>query len=300
MKMQDAEDQPHTACCIFHIPKLNKMKNSLLILILLISSLFSLGQVQTFQGDESMLYAQTKQINQFFHRFNGEEDVTGKRLYDTDGEYHSVKLRNKYLNILFDLSSPLITKDARDVFILDVNGKKNPVFLDFHANSWFAEVSSEFTYNRQPIHMILYFKLEAERQGYKWVLSNVHCSAFEKYFNHVGDSVSGENFLHPMSHELDFMTLRKMFTDPANIGYYLEKDYYPDQLAIFLKEYKDGNLKFVSSNNVKFHFFQIPHWYFEVSYFNRYQNNSGWLISNLVRVNDQEKKEIIRNYTHEK
>lgn len=275
------------------------MKKIPILLILLMSSFIAFTQVRTYQGDESMFYAQTKQINQFYRRFNGEEDVTGKRLYQTDGEYHSTRLRTKYLNILFDLSSPLITKDAKDIFILDVNSKKNPLFLDFHANSWFAEVSSEFTYNRQPIHMLLYFKLEQERQGYKWVLSNVYCSAFEHYFNHVGDSISGENFLHPMSHELDFMNLRKMFTNPANIGYYIEKEYHPDQLSLFLKEYKDGNLKFVSTDHVKFHFFQIPNWYFEVSYFNRSQNNSGWLISNLVRVNDQEKKEIIRNYTHE-
>jgi len=147
--------------------------------------------------------------------------------------------------------------------------------------------------------MILYFKLEKEHLGYKWVLSNVYSSMFEKYFYHIGDSISGENFLHPMSHELDFMNLRKMFANPSKIGYYLEKDYYPDQLALFLKEYQEGELKFGSSNNVKFHFFQVSNWYFEVSYFNRYQNNSGWLISNMVRVNEQEKKEIIRNYTHE-
>ncbi|MBN1198032.1 MAG: hypothetical protein JXA23_01680 [Bacteroidales bacterium] len=275
------------------------MKKLPVILILLISSFISYTQVRTYLGDESMLYAQTKQINQFYRRFNGEEDVTGKRLYETNVDYHSTKLRTKYLNILFDLSSPLITKDAKEIFILDVNNKKTPLFLDFHSNDWFAEVSSEFTYNRQPLHVLLYFKLEKERQGYKWVLSNVYCSAFEHYFNHVGDSISGENFLHPMSHELDFMNLRKMFATPANIGYYIEKEYHPDPLTLFLKEYKDGNLKFVSTNHVKFHFFQIPNWYFEVAYFNRSQNNSGWLISNLVRINDQEKKEIIRNYTHE-
>ncbi|TSA26601.1 MAG: hypothetical protein D4R67_07575 [Bacteroidetes bacterium] len=276
------------------------MRTIPLLALLLLASCLASGQIRTFQGDESVLYAQTKQINQFFRRFNGEEDVTGKRLYETDGDYRDAKLRKKYLNILFDLSSTLITSDAREVFILDVNNKKNPVFLDFHANNWFAEVSSDFTYLGEPVHMILYFKLQRERQGYKWVLSNVFCSRFARYFNHVGDTISGENFLHPMSHELDFMNLRKMFNDPDKIGYYLEKDYHPDQLAIFLKEYKEGNLKFVSSSNVKFHFFQIPNWYFEVSFFNRNQNNSGWLISNLVRVNDQEKKEIIMNYTHEK
>jgi len=276
------------------------MKTIPVILALLVSSLYTSAQIGDVQSDESVFYAQTKQINQFFRRFNGEEDVTGKRLYDTDGDYHTVKLRDKYLKILFDLSSPLITNDEREVFILEVNSKKDPLFLDFHANNWFAEVSSDFTYKGKPIHMILYFKLEKENLGYKWVLSNVHSGIFEKYFNHVGDTISGENFLHPMSHELDFMNLRKMFSNPDKLGYYMEKDYHPDQLSLFLKEYHDGNLKFVSSNTVKFHFFQVPNWYFEISYFNRYQNNSGWLISNLVRVNDQEKKEIIRNFTHEK
>lgn len=297
--MQDVVDQPPAACCIFHIHNCTQMKKLPIILILLLTSVLSSGQIRTVLGDESILYAQTKQINQFFRRFNGEEDVAGKRLYYTDGEYRDAKLRRTYLNILFDLSSPLISSDTREIFVLEVNNKKNPLFLDFHANNWFAEVSTEFTYKHEKIHMILYFKLEKERLGYKWVLSNVFSRAFEKYFNHVGDSISGDNFLHPMSHELDFMNLRKMFSNPANIGFFLEKDYYPDQLALFLKEYQDGNLKFGSTNNVKFHFFQIPNWYFEVSYFNRYQNNSGWLISNLVRMNDQEKKEIIRNYTHE-
>lgn len=267
--------------------------------VLLITTLMASGQVRTVQGDESVLYAQTKQMNQFFRRFNGEEDVSGKRLYKPDAGYHDQKLRRKYLSILFDLSNPGISADAREVFIMDVNGKKEPKYLDFHAGSWFAEVSSVFNLRGEPAQLILYYKLQPERLGYKWVLSNIYCDRFTRYFNHVGDSVSGDNFLHPMSHELDFMNLRKMFSDPEKIGYYLEKEYHPDHLAIFLKEYREGNLKFISSSSVKFHFFQISGWYFEVSYFNRNQYNSGWLISNLVRINDHEKKAIIMNYTHE-
>ncbi|MFH1937423.1 MAG: hypothetical protein ABIK52_07670, partial [Bacteroidota bacterium] len=98
------------------------MKKIPIVLILVVSSVLSQGQIRTFQGDESILYAQTKQINQFFRRFNGEEDVTGKRLYSTDGDFRDAKLRKKYLNILFDLSSPLISVDTREIFLLEVNG----------------------------------------------------------------------------------------------------------------------------------------------------------------------------------
>ncbi|MFH1160924.1 MAG: hypothetical protein V1733_08255 [bacterium] len=278
------------------------MKTIQLILFFSLISVFAAGQsdsVRTYLGDESMLYAQTKQVNQFFRRFNGEEDVAGKRLYDMDVAYHDSKLRKKYLNILFDLSSPLIPNDTKEVFILEVTNKKNPLFLDFHSNNWFAEVNAEFTYNKESCNILLYFKLEPEREGYKWVLSNVYFNRFDRYFNHVGDTISGQNFLHPMSHELDFMNLHRMFSNNGNIGYYVEQDFHPDYLSLFLKELQDGDLKFVSSSNVKFHFFQVPNWYFELSYFNRNSNNSGWLISNLVRVNDQEKKELIQNYTHE-
>jgi len=68
--------------------------------------------------------------------------------------------------------------------------------------------------------------------------------------------------------------------------------------ALFVMEMKTGNLNFVSVNNVKFHVFQVPNWYFEISYFNRNDMNSGWLISNMLRLNDKEKKDLMRHYTH--
>jgi len=131
------------------------------------------------------------------------------------------------------------------------------------------------------------------------VISNIYFPAFEKYFPHVTDTINATYFLHPMSHELDFMNIHKAFDNPDKVDYYLEKDYRPDMLTLFIEGIKEGELRFVSVNNVKFHFFQVPNWYFEVSYFNRNNMNSGWLISNMVRISDRDKKDLIRNYTHE-
>ena len=100
-----------------------------------------------------------------------------------------------------------------------------------------------------------------------------------------------------MSHELDFMNLHKIFREPGNMDYYLEREYQPDMLALFVMETKNNNLTFVSVDQVKFHFFQVPGWYFEVSYFNRNTMNSGWLISNILRVNELEKKELMTHYS---
>jgi hypothetical protein len=273
----------------------------LVLCILLTLGLPSWSQVNSigdFTGDESKLYAQTKQVNQFFRRFNGEEDVSGKRFYEGDNGYRDLKARRKYLGILFDNYSP-IDQDVRTAFVLDVTDKSAPKLLDFHGKSWFAEVNADFMYNRQKVSIILYLRIEAQNDGYKWVISNIYFDQFAQFFTHLPDTASTEYFLHPMSHELDFMNIHKVFDDPDKLDYYLENNYKPDQLSIFVAEMKTGNLKFVTVNTVKFHFFQIPNWYFEVSYFNRNSNNSGWLISNLVRIDEKEKKQLIRNYTHE-
>ena len=249
--------------------------------------------------DESIFYAQTKQVNQFFRRFNGEEDVKGNKIYSGDSTVRDPKLRKKYIPILFDNNNSGISRDMKELFINQVLNKKSPAYLNFHGNNWFAEVSATFTYNKVKANVILYLKLVEQNQGYKWVFSNIYFDEFNKYFKHLGDTTNIKLFLHPLSHEIDFMNMNKVFRDQENIDYYLESRYVPDHLALFVTEVKRGNLKFEGVNSVKFHFFQIPNWYFEVTYFNRNEANSGWLISNLLWITQNEKKELIRNYTHE-
>ena len=273
---------------------------AVILLLLLPFAMFSQnGSIGDFTRDESVFYAQTKQVNQFFRRFNAEEDASGKRFYSKDSTFRDLKSRKKFLNILFDNSNSGITNVEKNDFTELVTSKKNPVFLDFHGNNWFAEVAASFTYKKEKVNVILYLKIEHQNLGYKWVFSNVYFTNFNDLFSHVGDTTNLQKFLHPLSHEIDFMNIHKVFDDPSNLDFYLEKDYHPDELAIFVQEIKNGNLKFDAVKSVKFHFFQVPGWYFEVSYFNRNEANSGWLISNLIRINAKEKKDLIRNYTHE-
>lgn len=276
------------------------MRNSLLLLTLLFHLplwVVSQGSIGSFSPDETVFYAQTKQMNQFFLRFNGEEDLQGKRLYPGDAGYHDIKARKGYIKMLFDQTNTGISDDAKFVFIEQALNKKNPVFLDFHGNSWFAEVSATFQYKKEKVTLILYLKLEKQNDGYKWMFSNVYFDRFASWFTHVNDTANLKYFIHPMSHELDFMNLHKIFREPGNMDYYLEREYQPDMLALFVMETKNNNLTFVSVDQVKFHFFQVPGWYFEVSYFNRNTMNSGWLISNILRVNELEKKELMTHYS---
>ena len=92
--------------------------------------------------------------------------------------------------------------------------------------------------------------------------------------------------------------MRKAFSNPDSVNQFAVKKFVPDYPSLFLYEVKKGNMKFKTVNEVKFHFFQIDGWYFEVSQFNRSGYNTGWLISNLVKVKNESEKNLLRKYVY--
>ena len=253
------------------------------------------GNLGDVQMDERELYTMTKQMGQFIHRFNYEEDPAGKRLYQNDKDYRSAEKRKESLPLLFDFNNPRTSGSLRDFFVEDLT-KNNNQYMEFLGGNWFSEVSAKFIWKGQEVDVSLIMALEKEGLGSKWVLSNVFFSEFQKYFPQGELTEREKHFLHPMSHELDFMNIYKVFKDPQIIEYYASTDYLPDYLTLFFYEVKRGNLKFDHVEKVKFHVFQIKNWYFEVSWFNRRGYNSGWLISNLVYLKDSEKEALLKLY----
>jgi hypothetical protein len=266
---------------------------SLLILIL---SIPVRAQLVTDMEDESKLYAESKQVNQFFRRFNGEEDEKGNRYYPGDKHYRSAKLRKKYLSILFDESNNGLNRSIKKEFSENVLDRADRSILDFHGGNWFAEVFSHFTSQGKDQTVTLFMELEKDHLGYKWVIRKAHVDLWEKYFDR--DTTKVGRFLHPMSHELDFMNVRKAFNNPDSISQFTAKKFEPDHLSILLYEMKKGNLKFKSVESVKFHFLQINGWYFELSDFNRPGYNTGWLISNLVKLKNDSEKDLLKRYLY--
>ncbi len=262
-------------------------------ILLLTSTVSAQNPLGEYLGDESAFYAETKQVNQFFRRFNNEEDKDGVKYNPNNKKYRSLKDRKKYLEILFDGQNASITPNLKQEFIATVNDANNPVFLDFRNGDWFSEVTARFNYKGQEETAYLYLRLEPDRKGYKWVLHHIH---YARYSNLLPAKESEEKkFIHPMSHELDFMNLNKAFDDTQNLQDYAYKGYKPDYLTLFLYDLKRGDLKFRTVADVKFHFFQVDEWYFEISEFNRKGMNRGWLISSLAKVPETQ-KEVFRRY----
>ncbi|WPR76878.1 hypothetical protein [Algoriphagus sp. NG3] len=248
--------------------------------------------------DDGKFAASTKQLNQFFRRFNGEESPTdgNVRFYPGDSSYRNVALRRGFLEILFDNQTSSISQNLKREFIDSVLSSVNPKYLNFHRNGWLAEVQADFLYKGKRETATLILKLQAEGLGYEWVIDQVSFPPFKNIFNKpVGDN---KDFLHPLSHELGFMNLRRAFQDSNSPEAYTESTFTPDYLTLFLYEMKQNNIRYQTVTDVKFHFFQIDGWYFEVHQFNRPGFNTGWLISNLVKLNPGD-KETIQKYIYD-
>jgi hypothetical protein len=270
------------------------------IYISLIPAITRSQAIGEYVEDESDLYTSTKQVNQFFRRFNGEEDMKGERLYPEDKGYRDPNLRNKYLEILFNNDNSYLSPSLKKEFIDHVMDKKDPVFLEFHGGDWFAEVTTTFTYQGAEQFLTLFLQLQEDTVGSKWVISRVYFEPFARLFeNQDSLRTTGQKFLHPMSHEIDFMNLVRTFEDKTSLEQYLAWKYEPDYLTLFIYEFKKGNLKFNTITKVKFHFFQVDGWYFELSDFNRKGYNTGWLISSLIKVTKEQKDVMIKYIYHE-
>jgi hypothetical protein len=257
----------------------------------------SLGQ---FVDDETDLYTSTKQVNQFFRRFNGEENVKGERLYPEDKGYRDPDLRKNYFANLFNNENSFLDEGLKAEFQADMLDKTKPVYLEFHGGDWFAEVTTTFIYQGTERFLTLFLQLEKDTVGSKWVINEVFFEPFARIFaNQDSLRLAGQKFLHPMSHELDFMNLARTFENKSSLEHYLAWKYHPDYLTLFIYEFKKGNLTFKTINKVKFHFFQVDGWYFELSDFNRKGYNTGWLISALVKVSRVEKEVMLKYIYHE-
>lgn len=264
--------------------------------MILISSVANAQSYNGFSEDESNLYAMNKQVGQFVNRFNMEEDKFGKRLSSSNNLYRNNEVRKKLLPAMFDSYNPRTSGNLKKYFISDVTNTDTPVYLNFLDQDWYAEVSATFTVNGKEENLILFLTLEEENLGSKWILSNVYFKNFNLMFP-IPDSIEQSlHFLHPQSHELDFMNLRKALEDQEYVELYASTNYSPDFLTLFFYLMKTNQIKFKKIDAVKFHFFQIKNWYFELSYFNRDDSNSGWLISNLIYIKEVDKIDLIRTY----
>ncbi|MEM6641928.1 MAG: hypothetical protein AAF616_03020 [Bacteroidota bacterium] len=255
------------------------------------------GLTDEMKETERMLAASTKQVNQFFLRFNGEETGKGARLQAGDRQFRATGLRRNFIPNLFNQSGNIDLELAKR-FTKLVTDKRAPLFLDRRHDNWIAEVNVTFTYQKETISGLLFLRLEQQGKGYAWILEDVSFDIFKERLSKNPEDHS--YFIHPMSHELDFMTFRKAFQKDKNVNQYTSKSFTPDFLTLFLYEMESGRLNFETVKDVKFHFFVFDDWYFSLVNFNRPGFNSGWLIENIFEIKNESQKSQMKDYVYDK
>ena len=195
------------------------MRKIIIVITLLITSfgmapgqgLFSPGSPK----DDGRFAASTKQVNQFFRRFNAEESQDGsQRYYSGDALFRDRELRGKFISILFDNETSGISSQMKTEFMREVLSESQPQFLSFHEGEWFAEVLAVFQYKGRSENVTLFLKIQPEGLGYEWVIDKVVFQPFKDIFKKP--SGTDKSFIHPLSHELGFMNLRKAFEKSNN------------------------------------------------------------------------------------
>lgn len=259
------------------------MKRILFILIY-IWSVCHIGYGQTLPDpifQEEFKY-RVKQLDEFMSRFNGEESI-GMDIPD------SLKTD---LNILYLFNSDLFATN-RDSMMQQTNQfiqtiKENNVSLHFDDKEWFAEVLCYCTYKDKEEQITLYLKPEKiEEYMFRWVI----IGAKGKPLKLTPQKKNRGLDILPNNNEVAFMALSKIDQlGHANILNYAQQNYVPDQLTAFYALIYSGALKIMTTDKITYHFLKVPDYVFKVNRFIRKGNNTGWLISSLIQLPEQEKK----------
>lgn len=226
--------------------------------------------------------AQVKSVDEFIARFNGEETKPG---------IASDSFRRDNLLALFDFNMPhkglnkaefksSLTEFVRSV--MSWNGK-----LSVASKGIVADAYCSIKYKSKTYHISLLLQREKTESGnQRWAIMNVKGLESLGLFNNKRATLS------PVDHETHFMSLQDYFQSNRNLVSSLRsKDKDIDQLSFFFGMVVSKGIDFDKVDELKFYFFDVPNYVFRIEEIGRKGTNSGWLITDYVKVIDSQKRE---------
>ncbi|MDW3652169.1 MAG: hypothetical protein R8P61_34155 [Bacteroidia bacterium] len=247
--------------------------------------LCSIAQAQSsWTWDDQMFALNVSQINEFITRFNGE---AGPHIAEMQKGKDVALTRKDLVLSLFDRSAKMDAKSIRD-FLEKIDEKDNKTLLSFYDEEWFARLECKILYKGKPERVTLTLKVESEKDySSKWVIRGIDAS-----FLRLNITEDEKLFLHPASEGTNFVNIRELFSaDKRRVKGFLYQNFHEGKLALFLNELIEGNIEYEYIDRITYHFLQVENWAFMVHSVNRSDPNSGWLISDIVRLPEQLKSE---------
>lgn len=263
------------------------MRNTLLLISLIISLCSSAQSIFGGQDHFDVLFTQcVKSCDEFMCRFNEEE-------FFPDLDKADSLLGQKNMMFLFDYQ--LSAKLGKEKFIQEVWNfydvvKTNNIKLKYDSKNWYAEARVAFTFKKKNVELGLILQPEKTAKGLScWTIVGVN--GLDK----IGyqDSTS-RLVISPEQHEAEFMELESDFKfSSKQFSQFRSYKTKLDALSYFFALVESNSLVFSKRVSTIFHFFDVPSYVFHVTYYNRKNSNTGWLISSFQQASNEEKRKIL-------
>lgn len=245
--------------------------------------LFSIAKAQSnWTWDDQVFALNVSQIDEFIKRFNGN---MGPAMKKASNSFVKPLSRQDLILSLFDRSAKIDTQELNK-FLKEVNIKEEGQFISFYDDNWYARLECKVKYMGKPEKLVLTLKVESDEDfSSRWVIRGIDAE-----FLTLNITEDEKLFLHPASEGTNFMNIRELFSaDKRKIKGFLYQNFHEGKLALFLNELMEGNIEYEYVDRITYHFLQLDNWAFMVHSVNRPEPNSGWLISDIIRLTTDQK-----------
>ena len=259
------------------------------------SNIFCQVFENTAGSREKHFVYEVKQIDEFFERFNNDENSFIRSVYKLYKVEYKIDRRN-LIKSLFNYQTNSWTQDVIDNFVNTALKVQMPSRHNFYGENWFAEALCKFQYNSTEIEIPVILKIVTdESKRSKWVIAAVKDNPVKSAvtITSVAPAKSNDKFITPSGHANYFIELEKVFDDKENLAAYFDLSFFRRNNSLnFYQAILQNHIKFLHVKDIKYHFLQVSEYVFTVEYFQRNTLNSGWLINNLKKISLPEKEQF--------
>jgi hypothetical protein len=267
--------------------------------------------------DIKMFMMDVKNIDEFIERFNNDSSSYSLKEYKKwlgeqvklrmnpqtqSGTYDSlfalITSRPQLLKSLFNWQNQLLIQDTvLPLFFNDVADSAAPKFIRGRSPEWYAETECHFSYKEQSVVIPIILHVRAG-QGRKWMITGIGDNPLFNNEEKIADATDTtmpviNNSIPFTNSAMNFPEFAKIFNASLNQHNYFEADLLKtDKAKKFIQLIKQEQLKHLYVGEMRFHFYQIPGWAFTVEEIHNNPKSSNWLINNVKKVSDDEKRTI--------
>lgn len=258
-----------------------------LFYFLIITNCYNLSaQIEDLKEISAFTYS-IKSVDQFIDRFNYDKRDAFRRSYEAAIDIEEGSARQKAILTLFDFQKIEENEnnysEQIEAFIGKVENNESSIYLDFYDKQWYVKLLMDITYEDDPYQLeAVMYNYSIEENKSSWTFASVHCKELNWYFTDTKPNI----LLPPNSDGTDFMNVRNLLKENSE---HLESRKNNTNLEPFFKMISDGSLDLSYIKDIDYVFLQIPEYILVVKEFRRNDENSGWLIDELIRADENQK-----------